>query len=125
MIALTVAKMFRVLEINEFPPFGTLKITFPPVPDKPADLAEVHLLTGVNGTGKTRILCALAALLGNFEPLRKRLLDQTSFTINIGENPDTPAAGWPGSMNVTQNAPHWTRRHQPIQWIDKIPAFAY
>jgi energy-coupling factor transporter ATP-binding protein EcfA2 len=117
--------MFRVLEVTNFPPFGTLKITFPPVTNKPADLGEVHLLTGVNGTGKTRILSVLAAVLGNAEPLRKRLVDKGTLTIAIGEQADVPPAGWPGVMTVGPNAIQWTRQHPPVQWKDKIAAFAY
>jgi len=47
------------------------------VPDKPDDLAEVHLITGENGTGKTRLLCALSAALGQTEPLIKRCRNET------------------------------------------------
>ncbi|MBK7937435.1 MAG: AAA family ATPase [Lewinellaceae bacterium] len=49
---------FRIsrLEVNNIGPFGHLEMDFP---EKPADLtdrAEVHILTGENGTGKTTIL---------------------------------------------------------------------
>jgi len=98
-------------------------IAFPPVPNKPQDLAEVHLLTGVNGTGKTRILCSLATILGNFEPLQKRLAGTKPFTISIGEGLD--AQKWPGSMNVTAQAAAWSRREPAANWVEKIPAFAY
>lgn len=118
--------MFRALEIKDFPPFGTLKITFPPVPNKPADVAEVHVLTGVNGTGKTRILSALAAALGNIEPLQKRLFGTTTVKINTGEQLDVPPSAWPGVLQVGPGAGfHWERRQPPVQWMEKIPAFAY
>ena len=48
--------MFRALASDNFPPFGKLNLQFLEVKNKPADLAEVHLFTGVNGTGKTRLL---------------------------------------------------------------------
>lgn len=65
--------MFRFINADDFPPFGKFEIHFPAVENKPAALAEVHLLTGINGTGKTRILSLLAALLGYQEPLKKRI----------------------------------------------------
>ena len=42
------------------------------VGDRPPELAEVQLLVGVNGTGKTRLLAVLAAILGNAKPLLQR-----------------------------------------------------
>jgi hypothetical protein len=39
--------MFRVLASDDFPPFGKFRMDFPPVENKPAELAEVHLFTGV------------------------------------------------------------------------------
>jgi energy-coupling factor transporter ATP-binding protein EcfA2 len=64
---------------------------FPEVRDRPPELAEVHLLTGVNGTGKTRLLAVLAAILGNPKPLvqrAKRLEQPVCFRVadtEIGE----------------------------------------
>jgi len=51
---------FRIerLEINEIGPFMSLKIDFPVKKD--SDKAEIHILTGENGTGKSTILEALA-----------------------------------------------------------------
>jgi hypothetical protein len=48
--------VFRALALKDFPPFGKFRTEFPPLENKPADLAEVHLLTGANGTGQTRPL---------------------------------------------------------------------
>ena len=62
----------RSLATIDFPPFARGRLDFPPVPDRPKDLAEVHLLTGVNGAGKSRVLCALAAVLGEEKPLKER-----------------------------------------------------
>lgn len=64
--------MFRAIASDDFPPFGKFRLDFPEVKNKPADLAEVHLLTGVNGTGKTRMLAAMAALLGGPKALLRR-----------------------------------------------------
>lgn len=65
--------MFRGVAFQGFAPFRDGPIKLPPVDGKPADLAEVHLFTGVNGTGKTRLLAALAAMLGHAQPLLRRL----------------------------------------------------
>lgn len=68
--------MFRGLASDNFAPFGKFRIDFPPVEEKPDDLAEVHVFTGVNGTGKTRLLSVMAAMLGNPRHLLKRLRGQ-------------------------------------------------
>jgi hypothetical protein len=57
---------------KSFPPFSDDKTIFFPARQEPG-LAEVHLLTGENGTGKTRLLCALAAAYGNPSDLNQRL----------------------------------------------------
>ena len=74
------------LESVDFPPFQDLKLDFRPTESK-GKLAEVHLLTGVNGTGKTRVLSLLAAFLGNPAPLAIRFgpaRDQISVKIQAG-----------------------------------------
>jgi len=53
-----------------FPPFTDTTIEFPEL--KSDGLAEVHLLVGRNGTGKTRLLCLLAAACGNSADLDAR-----------------------------------------------------
>lgn len=61
------------LAIKNFPPFAEgSEIVFP---DKPKDSqkAEVHLLVGPNGSGKTRLLSLVCASLGNGDELRKRV----------------------------------------------------
>jgi len=55
---------------KEFPPFADAMIDFPESEEK--DLAEVQLITGQNGSGKTRLLCALAAACGNLADLQNR-----------------------------------------------------
>ena len=53
-----------------FPPFTDTTIEFPEL--KSDGLAEVHLLVGRNGTGKTRLLCLVAAACGNTADLDAR-----------------------------------------------------
>lgn len=55
-------KNFRIssLEIHEIGPFGNLTIHFPEKPEGFSDKAEIHILTGENGTGKTTVLEILA-----------------------------------------------------------------
>jgi ATPase subunit of ABC transporter with duplicated ATPase domains len=52
----------RIAEVvlNGFPPFADAIMEFPPCAANEA-VGEVQLLTGENGTGKTRLLCLLAA----------------------------------------------------------------
>lgn len=58
---------------ENFPPFKDSDIVFDEVLSaKEKKLAEVHFLTGENGTGKTRLLCLLAAACGNSTPLDAR-----------------------------------------------------
>jgi AAA15 family ATPase/GTPase len=68
--------MFRNLGLKNFPPFVDQTIHFPESGAKgegEETLAKTHILTGVNGTGKTRLLSVLAAVLGNPEHLTKRM----------------------------------------------------
>lgn len=63
------------LAAGGFPPFADLEITFPKQERKGTDddsIAEVHLFTGENGTGKTRLLAMLAVGLGSRSALEKR-----------------------------------------------------
>ena len=62
---------FRKLELLGFPPFADQEIEFPENSFS-MPLAETHILTGINGTGKTRFLSVLAAALGNDEHIIKR-----------------------------------------------------
>lgn len=58
---------------EDFEPFAPqTQITFPPKPGG-SKLGEVHLLVGANGSGKTRLLCLLAAALGNRGSLAARV----------------------------------------------------
>lgn len=121
--------MFRVLASNNFPPFGDLQLEFPPVENKPDDLAEVHLLTGVNGTGKTRILCALSAMLGNQEPLKKRLKGVVDKPIKIYANDHIPNAKSTNDLGLlylaNESSCRWNHSGSIHQWAEAVSAFAY
>ena len=53
----------RRLEVSQIGPFAQLGMTFP---DKPTqDKAEIHILTGENGTGKSTVLQMLANCVPN------------------------------------------------------------
>lgn len=120
--------MFRALASSNFPPFGTLHLTFPPVDDKPDDLAEVHLLTGVNGTGKTRILSVLAAMLGHQEPLKKRLrgVETPIAIIATDKFPITePSSQWENQIHAQESRVGWEQGGTVYQWGERVAAFAY
>ena len=51
---------YRSAKIQDFPPFLNQTIEFPAL-EKDTGLAEVHIFTGPNGTGKSRLLEMLAA----------------------------------------------------------------
>ena len=51
---------FNSVDFTDFPPFAKgSRMECQPVPDKPEDIAEVHLITGENGTGKEGIARAV------------------------------------------------------------------
>jgi predicted ATP-binding protein involved in virulence len=66
----------RSLRLKNIGVFEDETISFPEKQDK--DMAEIHILTGQNGTGKTTILQALAELT----PKMLHLLDLSSFKID-------------------------------------------
>lgn len=74
---------FEAIRFGELHPFAPQTVVFP-VKDS-EDLAEVHLLVGENGTGKTRLLCALASCCGNDVPLASRVgaVDRKSLKFQV------------------------------------------
>ena len=62
---------FEAIRFGELAPFAPQTVVFPT--NESEVLAEVHLLVGENGTGKTRLLCALASCCGNDAPLASRI----------------------------------------------------
>ncbi|MEZ5326722.1 MAG: AAA family ATPase [Verrucomicrobiales bacterium] len=87
---------------QDFPPFADGLIKFPPKPEG-STKAEVHFLTGPNGCGKTRMLCLLAAALGNESELARRLGDKKSHLAVGGFSDDGQWGGW--------------FRNQGVRWI--------
>ena len=120
--------MFRALASDNFQPFGNFRLAFPPVDDRPSDLAEVHLLTGVNGTGKTRILSALAAMLGQQEHLKKRLKGVETpivfFATDKYPDPENPQT-WPNRLHATEDNVGWGQGGPVQRWGERVAAFAY
>ena len=103
---------------------------FPPVENKPAELAEVHLMTGVNGTGKTRLLALLAAVLGGDTALKRRLKGgDNAIDVFASGRPHAPGP-WPPQWTSTlprgQYVLHVDKRVPSLQrWFTEVPAFAY
>ena len=118
--------MFRAISSDAFAPFGELRLELPEVEDKPDGIAEVHLFTGVNGTGKTRLLSILSAMLGSGAHLQKRMKGVGSAYIAATDNfHDFGQRGqWPRVI-AAENQVLWQVRHQLVQWAVQVPAFAY
>lgn len=57
--------MLRItkLEMQQIGPFGDLTLEFPEKPEGMEDKAEIHILTGENGTGKSTVLKAISMLV--------------------------------------------------------------
>lgn len=59
------------IRLTHLPPFEDVMLIFSK--KQVERLGEVHIITGQNGTGKTRLLCALACVLGNSTNLGSRI----------------------------------------------------
>jgi predicted ATP-binding protein involved in virulence len=59
------------IRLKHLPPFEEVLLKFPEKQEE--KIGEVQIITGQNGTGKTRLLCALASALGNGVNLRRRI----------------------------------------------------
>jgi predicted ATP-binding protein involved in virulence len=120
--------MIRAIASDNFPPFGEFVLPLLPVEKKPLDLGEVHLFTGVNGTGKTRLLSIIAAILGGQASLLKRMKG-VSFETTIFATDEVPAPDYRGNWSrivIRPNATEFLRTFGPsILQIQKAPAFAY
>ncbi|MCP5528491.1 MAG: ATP-binding protein [Verrucomicrobiales bacterium] len=115
--------MFRGIASDDFPPFGEFEIDLPPAEGNP-DLAEVHLFTGVNGTGKTRLLAVLAAALGVTTPLEKRLRLKRNQEHSLRLHEEH------GPLSVLANRERVSLSQSPDRapadaWYLSVPAFAY
>ena len=74
-------------------------------------LAEVHLLVGENGTGKTRLLCALASCCGNDNPLASRV-GQLDY-----KRAEEPMVSMLVSISGDNNSNHLLVWERPQQWF--------
>jgi predicted ATP-binding protein involved in virulence len=70
------------ITMKRFAPFADGEMEFPAV-EGAEGLAEVHLFTGENGTGKTRVLAALMGALGNVGPLQDRVRQDSGAEIDV------------------------------------------
>ena len=120
--------MFRAIASKNFAPFEELFLELPAVEDKPENMAEVHLFTGVNGSGKTRILSVLSAMLGNEQHLKKRMKGaEQTFLLAADSLVDrnTNNGRW-CRMVAAPNQVGWQHLVGELgNWVGKVPAFAY
>jgi predicted ATP-binding protein involved in virulence len=89
---------FRIskLEVNEIGPFGNLILDFPEKSDTAQNKAEIHILTGENGTGKSTILEILTGTLSDVSiggvPRsvidKKRSRDKSRFSVTFSNSYD-------------------------------------
>ncbi len=101
---------FRIvsLEINEIGPFKHLKVNFPVKEE--SDKAEIHILTGGNGTGKSTILqCLSFPKSSNGELIVNKFWTNkpiSSFTIDYSTSPSSPPMKWYLNQGNLQSN-HW------------------
>lgn len=78
-------KPFRItgLEAHQIGPFGELKMTFPEKPAGMEDKAEIHILTGENGVGKTTVLEMLIAGVTSPSNLRSYQREKELMCFNV------------------------------------------
>ena len=91
----------RHVLFNEFPPFqkGSL-VTFPEL-NQDKEVAEIHLITGVNGTGKTRFLSFLESGFGGQKDLANRGIVLSLDVGIIGIDTKQGAKAWSGGRFLT------------------------
>lgn len=77
------------ITMKNFAPFADGEMEFPAV-EGAEGLAEVHLFTGENGTGKTRVLAALMGALGNVNPLQDRVRQDSGAEIEVNGEYGSP-----------------------------------
>jgi len=82
-----IMSMFRIseLKIYNIGSFGRLTLEFKEKPKDLKDKAEIHVLTGENGTGKSTILEIMAALLqrSNFKNIVPKLREINEFSSSL------------------------------------------
>lgn len=94
---------------QNFLPFKDGAITFP-CEKQEKNQAEVQILTGENGSGKTRLLCALAAALGNPADLNLRAerTPESDFMVQLSSGQDLFLSYWSNGqalLRVNKNTP--------------------
>ena len=80
--------------LYDLPPFARQLVEFPIIDDA-EKLGEVHLFVGENGSGKTRLLCLLAAACGNAIELTSRMQRTAINFVFATDNQSTFAWGIP------------------------------
>lgn len=114
--------MFRVIAAKDFAPFAPFRLELPPANGSRPDLAETHLLTGINGTGKTRLLSAIAGFLGNPESLIQRVAKRTPLTFTL-ENEHKTNADYPCEYTIQNQSVNWSSGTTIPNWAESVPAF--
>jgi energy-coupling factor transporter ATP-binding protein EcfA2 len=99
--------------IRDLEPFATHCLVFPPKAEGSA-IGEVQILTGQNGTGKTRLLAMIAAVLGNDADLTKRGVTNDS-TYVVAEHNGLVTFG-----NAIGGCKEWEQRNQIESQLKKI-----
>ena len=90
------------IRLKRLPPFEDVTLVFPKKQEE--RIGEVQIITGQNGTGKTRLLCALACVLGNPTNLANRTSETT---IEFGASVETLTQDffyWQGKQGVISGA---------------------
>lgn len=121
-------KMLRhIRSTNDFPPFEKFSIHFPSV-ESGEELGEVHLFTGINGTGKTRILSLISAMLGNPVHLSNRLKGYNGnceFRVSDNDGEGAKVNQWPDRFYAASGGGGWSHLSTTGQWLQSVPAFSY
>ncbi len=86
--------------LKNFPPFTDATIPFPERSDQNQG-GEVHLLTGQNGSGKTRLLCLLAAACGDSTEITARTQGHTAWQAVVVGCQDSFGAIWANHHRTT------------------------
>lgn len=107
--------MLRRFSIGLLPPFGHLEWEVPPCAPEAKELAEVHLLVGPNGTGKSLMLATLAACLGGPKTLQTRVVGNRLSPQLVFRDSNKP----PTTFEFSENGGHRG------QFLKDYPAVAF
>jgi hypothetical protein len=108
--------MLRKFSGGPLPPFDSFDWNISPLGAGAEGLAEVHLLVGPNGTGKSLMLAALAACLGDAKTLQPRLRSEGQ-TVELRWREVGRSLG---HVEVTKDS-----ATGPVQALVKLPAVAF